>query len=114
MASRRETGGVVDCGTAEEDGPVTWEAPDRPVGGSGQRRTGDPLRRAVGGRRTGGRLRDGNVEVHRKNACPTGKARPRANRRSAEAAGESEDRIRAKKVENGLGTRTQRSKGGPC
>jgi len=27
-ASRRGTGGVVDCGTAEEDGPVTWETPD--------------------------------------------------------------------------------------
>ena len=55
MASRRETGGVVDCGTAEEDDPVTWETPERPVGGSGRRRTGDPLRRAVGGKRTGGR-----------------------------------------------------------
>jgi hypothetical protein len=32
MASRRVTGGVDDCGTFEEDGPVTWEAPDRPVG----------------------------------------------------------------------------------
>ena len=59
MASRRETGGVVDCGTAEEDDPVTWETPERPVGGSGRRRTGDPLRRAVGGKRTGGRHRDG-------------------------------------------------------
>ena len=29
-ASRRGTGGVIDCGTAEEDGPVTWEAPVRP------------------------------------------------------------------------------------
>jgi hypothetical protein len=58
MASRRETGGVVDCGTAEEDDPATWETPDRPVGGSGRRRTGDPLRRAVGGKRTGGRPRD--------------------------------------------------------
>ena len=114
MASRRETGGVDDCGTAEEDDPVTWETPERPVGGSGRRRTGDPLRRAVGGKRTGGRLRDGNVEVHRNIACPTGKAWPRADRRRAEAAGESEDRIRAMKVGNGLGTRTQRSKGGPC
>ncbi len=26
-ASRRGTGGVDDCGTAEEDGPVTWETP---------------------------------------------------------------------------------------
>ncbi len=57
-ASRRETGGVDDCGTAEEDGPVTWETPDRPVGGSGLRRTGDPLRRAVGGKRTDGRHHD--------------------------------------------------------
>ena len=32
MASQRGTGGVLDCGTAEEDGPVTWETPDRPVG----------------------------------------------------------------------------------
>lgn len=34
MASQRETGGVLDCGTVEEDGPVTWETPDRPVGAS--------------------------------------------------------------------------------
>ena len=32
MASRRGTGGVFDCGTFEEDGPATWETPDRPVG----------------------------------------------------------------------------------
>ncbi len=31
MASQRGTGGVLDCGTVEEDGPVTWETPDRPV-----------------------------------------------------------------------------------
>ena len=31
MASQRGTGGVVDCGTVEEDGPVTWDTPDRPV-----------------------------------------------------------------------------------
>jgi len=30
QASRRGTGGVDDCGTAEEDGPVTREALDRP------------------------------------------------------------------------------------
>ncbi len=48
-----------DCGTAEEDGPVTWETPDSPVGGSGRRRTGDPLRRAVGGKRSDGRPHDG-------------------------------------------------------
>ena len=28
----RGSGGVLDCGTAEEDGPVTWEAPERPAG----------------------------------------------------------------------------------
>ena len=112
--SRRGTGGVFDCGTAEEDGPVTWETPDCPVGRSGRRRTGDPLRRAAGGKRTGDRPRDENVEVHRNNACPTGKARPRANRRRAEAAGESEGRTRAMMVGNGFGARTQRSKGGPC
>ena len=28
QASRRRTGGVIDCGTVEEDGTVTWEAPD--------------------------------------------------------------------------------------
>ena len=72
MASRRETGGVVDCGTAEEDDPVTWETPDRPVGGSGQRRTGDPLRRGVGSKRTGGRPRDGTIEEHRKGRLPNG------------------------------------------
>ena len=101
MASRRGTGGVDDCGTFEEDGPVTWETPDRPVGGAGRRRTGDPLRRAAGSKRSSGRHRDGIVEVHRTSACPTGKARPRANRRRAEAAGESEGRIGAMKVGNG-------------
>ncbi len=59
-ASRRGTGGVDDCGTAEEDGPVTWETPDRPIARSGLRRTGDPLRRAVGGKRTDGRPHDGS------------------------------------------------------
>jgi hypothetical protein len=93
MASRRGTGGVVDCGTVEEDGPVTWDTPDRPVGGTGRRRTGDPLRRAVGSKWSGGRHRGGVVEVHRTSACPTGKARPRANRRRGDAAGESEGRI---------------------
>jgi len=48
---RGDPAGWLACGTLQEDGPVTWEAPDRPVGGSGQRRTGDPLRRAVGGKR---------------------------------------------------------------
>jgi hypothetical protein len=74
MASRRETGGVDDCGTAEEDDPVTWETPDRPIGGSGRRRTGDPLRRAVGSKRTGGRPRGRDATGHRKGACPMGKA----------------------------------------
>ena len=59
-ASRRVEGGpagwVADS-TVKEDDPVTWEAPDRPVGESGQRRTGDPLRRAVGGKRPDGRPR---------------------------------------------------------
>ena len=45
-ASRRETGGVGGSGTLKEDDPVTREAPVRPVGRSGLRRTGDPLRRA--------------------------------------------------------------------
>ena len=56
-ASREGTGGVIDCGTAEEDDPVTWETPERPVGRTGQRRTGDPLRRAVGSKRSDGRPR---------------------------------------------------------
>jgi hypothetical protein len=113
-ASRRGTGGVDDCGTTEEDDPVTWETPDCPVGRSGRRRTGDPLRRAVGSKRTDGRHHDGSVVAHRTNVCATGKARPRANRRRGEAAGESDGRIGATMVGNGLGTRTQRSKGGQC
>lgn len=32
LASRGGTGGVIDCGTAEEDDPVTWETPVRPCG----------------------------------------------------------------------------------
>lgn len=92
--------GCLDRGTAEEDDPVTWETPVRPVGRSGQRRTGDPLRRAAGGKRTGGRPR-GEATAHRNDACPTGKARSREDRRRGEAAGESEGRIRAKKVGNG-------------
>ena len=85
-ASRRGTGGVDDCGTAEEDGPVTWETPERPVGGTGRRRTGDPLRRAGGGKRSDGRPGGGDATRHRTHACLTGKAWPRANRRRAEAA----------------------------
>ena len=73
--SQRGTGGVVDCGTAEEDGPVTWETPDCPVGVSGRRRTGDPLRRAVGCKRSDGRPRGvkKNATGHRNHACPTGR-----------------------------------------
>jgi len=56
----------------------------------------------------------GNATGHRNNACAAGKARSRANRRRAEAAGESDGRIVAMKVGNGLGTRTQRSEGGQC
>jgi len=67
-ASRRGTGGVDDCGTAEEDGPVTWETPDCPVGRSGRRRTGDPLRRAVGSKRPDGRPRGWKATGHRTNA----------------------------------------------
>ena len=94
---------MVDCGTAEEDGPVTWETRDCPGGESGRRRTGDPLRRAVGGKRSDGRSRGGKFTTgHRTNACATGKATPRANRRRAEAAGESDGRIVAKKVGNGF------------
>jgi hypothetical protein len=93
--------GWVAGGTLKEDGPVTWEVPDRPAGRSGRRRTGDPLRRAVGSKRTGGRPRGDDVIGHRINACPAGKARPRANRRRAEAAGKSEGRIGAMKVGNG-------------
>ena len=113
-ASRRGTGGVDDCGTAEEDSPVTWETPDRPVGGSGRRRTGDPLRRAVGGKRPGGRLHDEMlwrtertlVRLVRHDRGQTGGVPKRR--------GESDGCIRAMKVGNGLGTRTQRSKGSQC
>jgi len=91
--SRRGTGGVFDCGTAEEDGPVTWETPDCPVGRSGRRRTGDPLRRAVGCKRPDGRPRGRKRHRAQNHACPTGKASPRANRRRAEAAGESDGRV---------------------
>jgi hypothetical protein len=70
----RPAGWVAD-GTVKEDDPVTWEAPERPVGDSGRRRTGDPLRRAVGSKRSDGRPRGGDATGHRNNACPTGKAR---------------------------------------
>ncbi len=113
-ASRRGTGGVDDCGTAEEDGPVTWETPDRPVGGSGRRRTGDPLRRAVGGKRSDGRL----VAVTPPGTEPTLARLVRHDRGQTEGVpmrhGESDGCIRAMMVGNGLGTRTQRSKGGQC
>ncbi len=113
-ASRRGTGGVDDCGTAEEDGPVTWETPDRPVVGSGRRRTGDPLRRAVGGKRTDGRPHDEAswrteltlARLVRHSRGQTGGMLKRH--------GESDGCIRAMMVGNGLGTRTQRSKGGQC
>ena len=58
-----------DCGTAEEDGPVTWETPERPVVETGRRRTGDPLRRAVGCKRTDGRPRGGDAIRLARFAC---------------------------------------------
>jgi len=45
MASRRKTGGVVDCGTAKEDNPETWETPILPNGKSGCGASGDPAPR---------------------------------------------------------------------
>lgn len=65
---------MVDCGTAEEDGPVTWEAPDVQLVDTGRRRPGDPLRRAVGSKRTGGRPRVRRRRDAQKDACPTGEA----------------------------------------
>ena len=113
-ASRRGTGGVDDCGTAEEDGPVTWETPDRPVVRSGRRRTGDPLRRAVGCKRTDGRPHDGASW----RTEPTLARLVRHDRGQTEGVlkrhGESDGCIGATMVGNGLGTRTQRSKGGQC
>ncbi len=64
-ASRRGTGGVVDCGTAEEDGPVTWETPSVRLERPGD---GDPetlLRRAVGCKRSDGRPRGVKENSHR-------------------------------------------------
>jgi len=105
---------VDDCGTAEEDGPVTWETPARPVVETGQRRTGDPLRRAVGSKWTDGRPHDAsrgaqNQRLHdvvRHDRGQTGGVLKRV--------GESDGCIRAMMVGNGHGTRTQRSKGGQC
>jgi hypothetical protein len=34
--AEREPAGCFDCGTAEEDGPVTWEAPVRPQESTGK------------------------------------------------------------------------------
>jgi hypothetical protein len=114
-ASRRGTGGVDDCGTAEEDGPVTWETPVCPAGGSGRRRTGDPLRRAVGSERSGGRLlgrrRSGSTEPTLAPLVGAAEGRPEG---VPKRAGESDGCIRAMKVGNGDGTRTQRSKGSQC
>ena len=113
-ASRRGTGGVDDCGTAEEDGPVTWETPDRPVVGTGRRRTGDPLRRAVGSKRTDGRPHDAsrgaqNQRLHDLVRHSRGQTGGMLTRH-----GESDGCIRATMVGNGFGTRTQRSKGSQC
>ena len=113
-ASRRGTGGVDDCGTAEEDGPVTWETPDRPVARSGLWRTGDPLQRAVGSKRPDGRPHDGKswrteptlARLVRHDRGKTGGVLKRH--------GESDGCIGAKMVGNGFGTWTQRSKGGQC
>lgn len=98
---RGDPAGWLACGTCKEDGPVTWEAPDRPVGGSGRRRTGDPLRRAVGGKRPAAGHVAADATGRRSDACPTGKARPREDRRRANAAGESEGRIGARTLGNG-------------
>ena len=101
-ASRRGTGGVDDCGMPEEDGPVTWETPVRSAGGSGGRRTGDPLRRAVGSERSGGRLlgrrRSGSAEPTLAPLVGATEGRPEG---VPMRAGESDGCIRATKVGNG-------------
>jgi hypothetical protein len=46
---------VADCGTVEEDDPVTWETPAVLREDTGRRRPGEPLRRAAGSEWSGGR-----------------------------------------------------------
>jgi len=93
---------VDDCGTAEEDGPVTWETPVRPVGRSGRRRTGDPLRRAVGSERSGGRhlgqRRSGGTEPTLARLVGAPEGRPEG---VPKRAGESDGCVGAMKVGNG-------------
>lgn len=112
--SRRGTGGVADCGTAEEDDPVTWET--LAVLGKA-RRCGGPvpvLRRAA---RLTGHERPAPDGEHRNRPAPRGrraKGRPKAFPIRPRKARESDGRIGAMKLGNGSGTRTQRSKGGQC
>jgi len=76
--SRRGTGGVADCGTAEEDDPVTWETLAVP---GKARRCGGPvpvLRRAA---RLTGHERPAPDGEHRSRPAPRGrraKGRPKA------------------------------------
>jgi len=118
VASQRGTGGVLDCGTAEEDGTATWEtlvflecqpALRRP----GDQTSGVPPAACVRG---AGAVRHEERRARIKVGAP--REDQRCNRSatggSADEARESDGRIRATRRGNGKGTRTPRSKGGQC
>jgi hypothetical protein len=92
----------------QEGSPVTWEAPDGPrvsYGGA----TEDPVQPPPT-RRASADARPAGSEKRSRRGRPTA----RGTRAPADAAGESEGRIRAWKSGNGAVPRSRRSKGGPC
>ena len=101
LASERGTGGVVDHGTVAEEAPVTWEALVLPA--NDIRASGGPvtsLRRA-GPTPMQARPVWRQVRPARRRSIGMQVGAPREDRRSADEARESDDRIVAKKSGNG-------------
>jgi hypothetical protein len=73
LASRCEAGGVIDCGTAEEDDPVTWEAPGCPLREANrvtETRRSSPTRRQSANGLTAGPV--SSTTAHRRSVRPRG------------------------------------------
>jgi hypothetical protein len=104
------SGGVLDHGTYEEDGPVTWEALASPRQSPVLRRAGDssPTHGTYAGTRVVGLTRHRTRSPHR------GRSQARGTGAVAEGGRESEGCIGAMTSGNGLASRTRPSKGGPC
>ena len=108
---------MIDCGTAEEGGPVARETAVVQLEAPGHEEpvTHSDAPLAASGPTAG--LAAGTPLAQNKRLFKSGNARPRANRRRADATGESGGRIRAKMAGTGLapgpgGAKAARVEGG--